>query len=82
MHRGEPEWVDHEARELLAIDMDNNLHKRMAPRELYMRRLQYQEFSLETFRGHIYQEEHTRKWKAQWVDGRKEYALVNPPSEN
>ena len=80
--RGEPEWVDHEARELLGIDMDNNLHKRMAPRELYMRRRQYQEFSLETFRGHIYQEEHTRKWKAQWVDGRKEYALVNPPSEN
>ena len=66
----------------LAIDMDNNLHKGMAPRAIYMRRLQYQEFLLKTFQGHIYQEKHTQKWKGQEVKGRKEYALVNPLSEN
>lgn len=73
---GQPEWIEHEAKELLEYDMDDNKHKEMSPQELYNSRLQYQDFSLEVFRGHIYQEEQTRKWRKQWVDGKKEYALV------
>ena len=76
--RGEPEWVEHEAKELLAIDMDEDLHKKMTKLELYNSRLQYQEFTLETFRGHVYQEEQTRKWRDQWTDGKKKYAIVQP----
>lgn len=76
--RGEPEWVEHEAKELLAIDMDEGLHKKLTKQELYQTRLQYQEFTLETFRGHVYQEEQTRKWRDQWTDGKKKYALVQP----
>lgn len=76
--RGEPEWVEHEAKDLLSIDMDEGLHKQMTKQELYNSRMQYQDFTLETFRGHVYQEEQTRKWREQWTDGRKEYALVQP----
>ena len=75
--RGEPEWVEHEARDLLGMDMDEGLHKKMTKLELYNKRLQYQEFTLETFRGHVYQEEQTRKWRDQWMDGKKQYALVS-----
>lgn len=78
--RGEPEWVGHEAKLLLEIDIDNGDHKRKSPEELYYSRAQYQDFELSTFRGHIYQEIHTRKWREQWVDGRKEYAIV--PASN
>lgn len=76
--RGEPEWVDHDAKELLGIDMDNDEHKTKTPAELWGSRLQYQDFLLSTFRQHIYQEEHSRKWAKQWVEGKKEYAIVAP----
>ena len=76
--RGEPEWALHEASDLLGIDMDEGLHKTMTKIELYNHRMQYQDFSLDTFRGHVYQEEQTRKWRVQWTNGRKEYALVQP----
>ena len=81
--RGEPEWSLHEAKELLAIDMDDDLHKKLTPEQLYWKRLQYRDFPLTTFRGHIYQEEHTRKWRFQWVDGKKHYPVVpNPCNED
>lgn len=75
--KGEPNWVDSEAKALLELDMENGLHKKMKPKELYLTRYQYKEFELKTFRDHIYQEEHTMKWRTQWVDGKKEYALVD-----
>ena len=81
-HRGEPEWVDHEAKLLLEIDMDLGEHLKMTKQELWLSRLQYQDFLLSTFRGHVYQEEHTRKWAAQWTDKKKEYALVDDPNED
>lgn len=77
---GEPVWMEHEAKDLLEIDMNDGKHKRMAPKELHESRLQYQDFTLDTFRGHIYQEIQTRKWREQWVEGKKQYALVPPPN--
>ena len=74
--RGEQEWCGSEAATLLAIDMEQGKHLRMKPEVLYYLRLQYQEFPLNVFRGHIYQETHTLKWREQWVDGKKEYTIV------
>lgn len=77
--RGEPQWIDSDAQTLLGLDMDKDLHIMLSPQELWLTHEQYQEFLLEMFRGHIYQEVQTRKWKKQWVDGKKEYPLVEPP---
>lgn len=78
--RGEPEWNLHEAADLLIYDLDNGMYPDNTPEAIYNSRLQYKDFTLSTFRGHMHQELHTRKWRDQWVDGRKEYALVNPPT--
>ena len=79
--RGEPEWHLHKAKELLKTDMDANLHKTMKKKQLYESREEYKEFALDIFRGHIYQEDQSRKWREQWVEGRKEYTVVpSPPS--
>lgn len=47
---------------------------------IYFLQEEYQDFDLDVFRGHIYQMLHTHKWKAQWVDGKKEYAIVPEPT--
>lgn len=79
--RGKPEWHLHKAKELLETDMNANLHNTMKKKQLYESREEYKEFELDTFRGHIYQEEQSRKWREQWVEGRKEYTVVaRPPS--
>lgn len=78
-HRGEPEWNESDAKECLESDMDAGLHRTLSPEDLWKSRAQYQDFRLETFRGHIHQEEQTRKWRDQWVDGKKQYALVERP---
>ena len=79
--RGEPEWNYHEAADLLEIDVDDGKHKDRTPQQLYYSRRQYRDFSLETFRGHLHQELQTRKWRSQWVDGKKEYPLVDDPTD-
>jgi len=80
--KGEPVWNYHEAPDLLEIDIDDGWHKRLkTPEPLWLKQHQYQDFSLETFRGHYHQEIQTRKWRNQWVDGKKEYALVAAPSD-
>lgn len=78
-YRGEPEWAGSDAETLLEIDVQEGKSRLMAPDKLHKSRLQYQEFPLEVFRGHIYQEEQTQKWKKQWVNGKKEYTVVLPP---
>ena len=78
-HRGEPQWADHEASTLLEIDVSNNAHEGKQPIEVWDSRVQYKQFTLETFRGHLYQEIHTQKWRLQWVDGKKHYAIVPEP---
>lgn len=78
-HRGEPEWNESDAKTLLELDVDNNLHLKWQPQELWASRLQYQEFFLDTFRGHLHQELHTRKWRDQWVEGKKDYTICPEP---
>lgn len=78
-HRGEPEWHSSDAKSLLRTDMDAKLHEKMSPMELWETRDEYKKFWLSTFRGHIYQEVQTRKWRDQWVDGKKDYTIVPEP---
>ena len=77
---GKKEWRESEAEICLEFDIDNGLDKSMTPEALWNLREQYQEFELHVFRGHIYQAQHTQKWRNQWVDGKKEYALVPEPT--
>jgi hypothetical protein len=62
-HRGEPRWEGSEAERLLRLDMDEEKHRTLKPRELYMTRQQYHDnYPLKVFRGHIDQEERRRKY--------------------
>lgn len=78
--RGEPQWVGSDASFLLELDIESGVNKNFAsPADFHASRLQYQLFPLAVFRGHVYQEIKTQKWRLQWVDGKKEYALVPEP---
>jgi hypothetical protein len=55
-------------------DIDDGLHHQMAPRVLHQSRVEYGEYALETFRGHIYQEETKRKYYNYFED--KENGLI------
>lgn len=55
-------WEGSAAERLLKDDITNGLNTQMAPKTLYTTRAEYQLFSLETFRGHIYQEIKRRKF--------------------
>lgn len=78
-HNGQLLWVDHEARDLLEDDIDDKALDVMSPRALWVSRVAYQDFPFETFYGHVKQELQTRKWRNQWVDGKKHYAVVPQP---
>ena len=66
-HRGEPRWEGSEAERLLKLDMDNKKHEVMKPKKLHQSRKEYYEnYPLSVFRGHIYQEEKSRKFMAYW----------------
>ena len=80
--KGSPNWSEHPASFLLDVDLDDGVHlfESFTSKSLWELREEYQDFDLEVFRGHIYQNLHTRKWRAQWVDGQKEYALVPQPN--
>lgn len=54
--RGEPFWHTHPASELLKEDEKDGTAKGMLPRQLWLSRKEYQDFTLTTFRKHIYQE--------------------------
>ena len=73
---GEPSWDGHEAKKLLAVDLEDDKLKKLSPKELWETRSQYKEFTLKTFRGHIYQAQHTEKFFNQWGNTKKDYPLV------
>lgn len=58
--RGVPRWeglvVDS-----LRLDMDAGLHNFLGPKELWLTRQEYQQYPLDVFRKHIYQEKRRRK---------------------
>jgi hypothetical protein len=59
---GVPRWEGSDAERLLKDDISNGLHTQMTPRALYNTRTEYQLFTLDQFRGHIYQENKRRKF--------------------
>eukprot|EP00977_Amphora_coffeiformis_P014192 scaffold3912_cov136-Amphora_coffeaeformis.AAC.6 len=83
-HRGEVQWVDSDAKLLLAAEIDAGKHLEMKPAELHASSELYKQQCplLSMFCRHIDQELQTRKWREQWTDGKKEYAIVTPPWES
>ena len=63
-----PHWNTHVAKDLLEIDLDDDLHTLLEPMELWATRAEYQEFELEVFRKHIHQAVGARRKKAYWED--------------
>ena len=59
--RGEPFWDNHPAKLLLREDVKAGKHLEMKPKLLRQTRSEYKEFSLETFRAHVYQEKRHQK---------------------
>ena len=84
--RGEVQWIESEAKYFLEIDLEENRHLEdgMTPLKLYLSRSVYQRDcpNQDVFDGHLYQALKTRKWRNQWVDGKKEYALVPNPNKH
>jgi hypothetical protein len=61
-HRGEPRWQGSEAERFLKLDVAENRHQLMKPRQLYDSRVVYHSnYPLEVFRKHIHQEIRLRK---------------------
>jgi hypothetical protein len=62
--RAYPNWHQSSARLLLKSDTKVGKHKAMKPKELHMTKAEYQEFPLEVFRKHIYQDVDERASRA------------------
>ena len=67
-----PRWHGSEAEGLLKVDIDNGLYVPKKARELHNSREEYQEFPLEVFRGHIHQENRSRRERPYWLARRAE----------
>jgi hypothetical protein len=73
-------WHKSDAKRLLKQDVDDGKHKAMKPEALYNMREEYQVFSLETFRNHIYQEVDSRaKRTHRFAKKKKRASFVAPP---
>ena len=60
-------WDGSEAQQLLKRDIRKRRHEKMKPEFLHLSRSQYQEFSLEKFRGHIHQELRSERETNYWI---------------
>jgi hypothetical protein len=60
--QGHRNWHGSRAEELLEEDLAEGLYPDMKPSELYATRAEYQEFTLDVFRGHIHQCIQTAKY--------------------
>ncbi len=61
--RGEPQWHKSAAQKHLKETMEAGQHKGVEPKNLWQSRPEYQVYSLQTFRDHIYQEGRLIKFK-------------------
>lgn len=64
---GKVRWPGSAAARLLKLDIDANKHLELKPKPLHASRVEYQHFSLEEFRKHIYQETSSRLQKSYWL---------------
>jgi hypothetical protein len=67
--RGYPHWDGHQAAELLAADIENNLHLSMSANKLRETRYEYKEFPKKVFAHRVYIEKTKKKGKGFWVHG-------------
>ena len=61
--RGEPQWNGSAAQALLKEMVEKGEHKGIEPKTIWSSREEYQAYSLQTFRDHIYQEERLQKFR-------------------
>jgi len=84
--RGEPVFdMDEEAKKQLIEDVNNSLHKKMEPKELWQSREMYRKYKLNKFRQRIYQYERRAKF-LNWLEKqrnkqRDEFVASREPKE-
>jgi hypothetical protein len=61
--RGEPQWNGSIAQNLLKEAVKLGHHLEVTPRDLWIKKKEYQVYSLQTFRDHIYQEQRLLKFQ-------------------
>lgn len=75
-HRGEPRWEGSEAERLLRLDVDNDKHKTMQPKDLHGSRTEYyKNYAPTVLRKHIEQEERRRKMLSYYAAKNKDLVL-------
>jgi hypothetical protein len=62
-HRGEPQWHGSAAQNLLKAAVEAGQHKGVEPKVLWQSKLEYQVYSLHSFRDHVYQEKRLLKFR-------------------
>lgn len=73
--RGKPFWQDHAANKQLRDDTRSGKAKQMKPKKLWESNIDYQVFSLEDFRKHVYQERYRQLAGPYWQKKRNKAAL-------
>ena len=68
--RGYPHWDTHPSSALLHDDVKSGLASTLKPAQLRARRIEYQDFPPNVFRGHIYQEKRYQKEGEYWIPKR------------
>jgi hypothetical protein len=71
---GYPHWDTHQSSVLLHDDVKSGLASTLKPAELRARRIEYQDFPPNVFRGHIYQEKRHQKEGDYWIPKRNKEA--------
>ena len=64
--RGEPFWYNHPAKILLRNDVESGLSNKIPPAALRDTREEYKQFTLHTFRKHVYQEQERQRAAPFW----------------
>lgn len=73
--RGKCIWRDHPASNILVCDTKSGNASKVKPKELWKSREEYQDFSLDDFRKHIYQEKYRQLAGPYWQKKRNKAAL-------
>jgi hypothetical protein len=69
--RGHPRFDGSAAQRLLKQLVDNGEDEGLLPKEIWLTRLEYQEFPLKVFRDHVSQERRRRYAKSFWLNKNK-----------
>jgi len=79
-HRGNPVWEGSQAQAYLILDVRLGNHKGIKPEAFHQTRQAYQDFPLDVFRNHIYQQVCRVKWVAHLKNDQR--AKFNLPPES